>query len=351
MHWGGGTPTYLSPEQITDIARYIRQKFTFSPEAEISVELDPRELTIEHLQALRSAGFNRVSMGVQDFNEQVQAAINRNQSEAVTRQAISWSRELGFASLNMDLIYGLPLQTVESFSATLDKVIEVSPDRIAVYNFAYVPWMKPHQKLIHQEDLPSPETKLGILTLTIRKLVEAGYVYIGMDHFAKANDEMAIAQRNGTLQRNFEGYSTKAGCDLFGLGMSAISHFGGSYAQNAKTLPEYYDAMRADRFATEVGYTMSLDDQLRKHVIMRLMCDLRLETNEVERKFHIQFDEYFAASLEKLEPLLADGLIRRDGGSYTVTMQGRLFLRNIAMCFDAYFPAIQKEKPIFSRTV
>jgi oxygen-independent coproporphyrinogen-3 oxidase len=290
-------------------------------------------------------------MGVQDFDQEVQAAINRNQSEATTRQAITWSRELGFGSLNMDLIYGLPLQTVESFSSTLDKVIEISPDRIAVYNFAYVPWLKPHQKLIRQEDLPTPETKLNILTLTIRKLVDAGYVYIGMDHFAKADDEMAVAQRNGTLQRNFEGYSTKAGCDLFGLGMSAISHFDRNYAQNAKTLPEYYAAMRAGRFATEVGYTMSVDDRLRKHVIMRLMCDLRLEISDVERKFGIRFDEYFALSLEKLEPLLRDGLITRDGEVYTVTMQGRLFLRNIAMCFDAYFPSIQKEKPIFSRTV
>ncbi len=351
MHWGGGTPTYLTPEQISDIAEYIQKRFTFSDSPEISVEIDPRGLTFEHLQALRNSGFNRVSLGLQDFNGDVQRAINRNQSEEMTRQAIAFSRQLGFSSLNLDLIYGLPYQTPESFSATLDKVIDIHPNRIAAYNFAYVPWIKPHQKLIHEDDLPTPEMKLRILTLIIERLVEAGYVYIGMDHFATADDELTIAQRQHTLYRNFQGYSTNAGCDLFGLGMSAISHIGSVYAQNAKHIEDYESAVDAGMLPTEVGYHMSADDQLRKYVIMRLMCDLVLNTEEVERRFQIDFNQYFETSLTQLKPLLDDGLLLHQGASYTVTMNGRLFLRNIAMCFDAHLPGFQKQKPLFSRTV
>jgi len=351
MHWGGGTPTYLTPAEISDITLYIKKRFNFSNNAEVSVEIDPRDLSFEHLEALKRNGFNRVSMGVQDFTEPVLSAINRHQGEKITQQAIDWSRSLGFSSLNLDLVYGLPLQTVETFQATLEKIIAISPERIAVYNFAYVPWMKPHQKLINLEDLPSPENKLKILVMTIRKLTEAGYEYIGMDHFAKANDELKIAQTNKTLHRNFQGYSTKAGCDLFGLGMSSISHFASNYAQNTKTLPEYYKAIDAGRFATEVGYHMSADDQLRKYVIMRLMCDLELDIENVEKKFNIRFDEYFQDSLNKLQSLIGDGLIAREPGFLKVTMQGRMFLRNIAMCFDMYLAKIAKEKPIFSRTV
>src|SRR5689334_21668143 len=333
MHWGGGTPTYLSPLQITEIAEYLRARFTFAPDAEVSVEVDPRDLTFDHMKALRDGGFNRVSLGVQDFDPSVQQAINRIQPEEVTRRAVTWARTLGFASLNVDLIYGLPHQSPESFGETLDKIIEIAPNRIAVYNFAYVPWLKPHQKLIRQEDLPSPADKLSILTMTIEKLTSAGYVYIGMDHFARTDDELARAQRERTLQRNFEGYSTRAGCDLFGLGMSSISHFGTTYAQNAKTLPAYYAAVGAGKFATEVGYRMTTDDELRKYVIMRLMCDLTLDVAEVERKFGVTFASYFAASLEKLAPLIADGLVTELPRRYDVTPAGRLFLRNIAMCF------------------
>lgn len=351
MHWGGGTPTYLSPAEIIDIASYISSRFHFSAGAEVSVEIDPRGLTLEHLRALRQSGFNRISMGVQDFDDGVQAAVNRNQSEQLTRQAIDWSRELGFSSLNADLIYGLPLQTVESFSTTLEKIAAISPDRIAVYNFAYVPWMKPHQKLIRKEDLPPPSVKLEMLEETIGILTGAGYVYIGMDHFAKENDELAVAQRTRTLHRNFQGYSTKAGCDLFGLGMSSISHFSTYYAQNTKNLPGYYRAMGEGTFATEAGYAMTPDDTLRKHVIMRLMCDLSLSIGETEKSYGITFEEYFGDALVKLKPLVEDGLIVRHNGDLTVTSEGRLFLRNIAMCFDAYYPGIRKENPVFSRTV
>ncbi len=351
MHWGGGTPTYFSPAQIAEIGGAINNAFRFSPDAEISVEVDPRDISLDHMKMLRQVGFNRISLGVQDFNPKVQQAVNRNQSEFITRQAIGWSRQLGFSSLNVDLIYGLPLQTVESFSETLDKIIEIAPERVAVYNFAYVPWMKKHQTLIHVEDLPSPETKIGMLTTTIEKLSDAGYVYIGMDHFAKPNDELAVAQKTKALHRNFQGYSTKAGTDLYGLGMSAISHYGTTYAQNEKTLREYYAAIDAGRFATHVGYRMTADDVLRKFVILRLMCDLSLDKSEVERKFAIIFDEYFAPSLVALEPLIADELIVPTHGALDVTSKGRLFLRNIAMCFDAYLAAKQKQQHLYSKTV
>lgn len=351
LHWGGGTPTYLDPSQILKLGYRIQKSFKIHESAEMSVEVDPRELSYGHLQALREVGFNRVSLGVQDFDPAVQHAVNRNQTEQVTRQAIEWIRALGFSSLNMDLIYGLPMQSVTSFTKTLEKIIEISPERIAVYNFAFVPWIKKQQKLIHPEDLPSPETKLEILSTTIDMLTEAGYVYVGMDHFAKPNDELTIAQKDKTLLRNFQGYSTKAGADLYGLGMSAISHFGTYYAQNAKTLQEYYDALGTNQFATHLGYRMTFDDQLRKFIIMRLMCDLSLSKSAVEDKFKIRFDEYFAESIEKLAPLMNDGLIETVGDLLLVTMEGRLFLRNIAMCFDAHLTARQERQPMYSRTI
>lgn len=351
MHWGGGTPTYLSPIEIEELGKYILRSFPFTKDAEISVEVDPRELTYEHMRSLRYSGFNRISLGVQDFNPEVQHAVNRVQNEDVTHQAIDWSRKMGFKSLNVDLIYGLPLQTVRTFSETLDKVIEISPDRIAVYNFAYVPWMKRHQKLIHVRDLPSPESRVEIHMATIEKLSEAGYVYIGMDHFARPDDDLTIARRTRSLHRNFQGYSTKAETDLYGLGLSAISHFGETYAQNSKTLPEYYKAIDAGIFATQVGYRMSFDDAVRKFVIMRLMCDLNLEKVDVENKFGIRFDAYFDASLRNLEPLARDGLVAATPTHLIVSSLGRLFLRNIAMCFDAHLTKIPQEEQLYSRTV
>jgi len=350
MHWGGGTPTYLSPSQIQELSKRIREAFRFDPDAEVSVEIDPRDLTYHHLRALREQGFNRISMGVQDFNPKVQHAVNRNQSEFVTRQAIAWSRDLGFSSLNIDLIYGLPMQSVSSFQATLDKIIDIQPDRIATYNFAYVPWMKKQQALIHPEDLPSAETKIRILATTIERLTAAGYVYIGMDHFAKPDDELTVARRTKTLHRNFQGYSTKADSDLYGLGMSSIGHFGTTYAQNAKSLADYYAAVGSGRFATAVGYRMTPDDELRKFVIMKLMCDLSLNTREVEQKFGVDFDDYFEDSVRQLQPLRDDGLVQVSPGEIAVTSPGRLFLRNIAMCFDAY-GAAKSGKPLYSRTV
>lgn len=351
LHWGGGTPTHLSPEQILDIAAYTRSRFRFAPDAEASVEVDPRELERRHMEALREAGFNRMSMGVQDFDPDVQAAVNRIQPEWVSRQVHAWAMDLGFHSINIDLMYGLPYQTMESFERTLDMVVTYNPNRIAMFNYAHVPWLKPHQRLIHEEDLPTPERKLDILKMAIERLTDAGYEYIGMDHFSRPDDELAVAQRTKTLYRNFQGYSTRAGADLYGLGMSSISHFRNTYAQNSKTLPEYYKALDEGRFATHVGYRMTDDDHLRKHVIMRLMCDLELDISSVEKQFGIIFEEYFDESLKSLKPLEEDGLVAVEPDRIRIVGPGRLLLRNVAMCFDAYLESMTREKPIFSRTV
>lgn len=350
MHWGGGSPSYLDPAEIEQLSNILRKHFHFSDDAEISVEIDPRGLTFGHMKAFREMGVNRISLGVQDFDERVQQAVHRIQPETLTRQALDWAKELGITNANMDLIYGLPLQTLETFQATLEKVIQINPNRIAVFNFAYVPWMKPHQRLIHSEDLPDADTKLQLLGASVETLTGAGYDYIGMDHFAKPDDELAVAQRLKALHRNFQGYSTKAGADLYSFGMSAISHFGDVYAQNAKTMTEYLAAVEARRFPTAVGYKMTRDDQIRKFVIMRLMCDLEVEKAEVEDFFHISFDEYFDSSIEQLFDFTRLGMVRHSLNRIVIEESGRLVLRNIAMCFDAYLNRF-KEKPLFSRTV
>lgn len=351
MHWGGGTPSYLEPYEIRELAAFVREKFNIAPEAEFSVEIDPRGLRFEHLEAFKESGVNRLSLGVQDFDERVQRAVNRIQPESLTRDAIAWSRQIGIEQINIDLIYGLPLQHVETFTRTLKKVIELAPNRIAVFNFAYVPWMKPHQKLLRPEDLPSAETRLELLHATIETLGQAGYEYIGMDHFARPDDELAIAQKAKTLHRNFQGYSTKAGADLYGFGLSAISHFGNVYAQNAKTLPLYLGAAENGQFATTLGYRMSKDDEIRKFVIMKLMCDLEVDKAEVEQKFGIMFDEYFDRSLDALQVFVDEGLVQQSLSTIQVVGAGRYVLRNIALCFDAYTPAHEQQKPLYSQTV
>ncbi|MFA6468447.1 MAG: oxygen-independent coproporphyrinogen III oxidase [Bacteroidota bacterium] len=351
LHWGGGTPSYQHPEEILNIGSFIKNHFRFADDIEASVEIDPRGLTFEHMKALRESGFNRVSMGVQDFNEKVQEAVNRIQPESITRDAIQWSRDLGYSSINLDLIYGLPFQTLKTFEETVEKVIDISPDRIAVFNYAHVPWLKPHQKVILAETLPTVEEKLEIFKMTIEKLVEAGYWNIGMDHFAKATDEMTVAQKNKTMYRNFQGYSTKAGCDLYGFGMSAIGHFKNSYHQNLKTVKDYTSAIGSGEFATTVGYRMTNDDHIRKDVIMRIMCDMELDIPATEAKHKINFREYFAPSFDKLTPFVEDGLVTIEPSKIVVHGLGRLVIRNIAMAFDAYIDAMMKEKPIFSKTV
>ena len=351
LHWGGGTPSYLSPDEIKEVGSFIREHFNYDAEIEAGVEIDPRGLTREHMQALRDVGFNRISMGVQDFDIRVQEAVNRVQPESITRDAVNWSRELGFHSINLDLIYGLPFQTFESFEKTVDTVIDIAPERIAVFNYAHVPWLKPHQKLIHQEDLPATDLKLEIFKMTTEKLMKAGYWSVGMDHFAKQTDELAVAQRNGTLYRNFQGYSTKAGCDLYGFGMSAIGHFKETYQQNIKNVREYYEVLKKNTLATHVGYRMTPDDHIRKEVIMRVMCDMEVKKKDIESRFGIAFDEYFRNTYPKLGTFVDDGLVTLQDDRIIVNGMGRLVIRNIAMCFDAYLDQMIKEKPIFSKTV
>jgi oxygen-independent coproporphyrinogen-3 oxidase len=351
LHWGGGTPTHLSPDQLLDIAEYIKGSFRIDPDVEMSVEIDPRELTQKHLGVLRHVGFNRLSMGIQDFDSRVQQAVNRIQSPELISTVYKWATALEFESINFDLIYGLPLQTLTSFRNTIHEVLKYKPDRIAVFNYAHVPWMKPHQKLIHPEDLPTPDQKLQILKMTIEEFTGHGYVYVGMDHFAKPQDELTRAQRQKSLHRNFQGYSTKSGADLYGFGMSSISHFGDVYAQNAKTLQEYYAALDGGALATHVGYRMTDDDGIRKYVIMRLMCDLELRKQDVEQQFGIDFDEYFDGSLDALQQFVDEDLVEITPHSITIKGAGRLLLRNIAMCFDAYLERMQMDKPVFSRTV
>ncbi len=352
MHWGGGTPTYLSPEQIEDIYGFIRQHFTFSEDAEISIEIDPRRLTPRHLPVLHKIGFNRVSFGVQDFNPVVQAAVNRVQPEELSRQVVQQSRELGFDSVNIDLIYGLPYQTPASYQKTLDKIIDISPDRLAVFNFAHVPWLKKHQRLLKAETLPRAEEKLQILKLVIERLTEAGYVFIGMDHFAKPEDELSIALKNHTLYRNFQGYTTRAGAEVFALGITSISQLEWAYAQNVKDLAIYRQMVRQGILPTRSGYHLNEDDRLRKEVITELMCNNRIIKAHFETRYGIQFDRYFATSLEQLEEFVRDGLVTLTPERIQVSEGGRLIVRNIAMAFDKYLQEDQqKNQPLYSRTI
>ena len=278
-------------------------------------------------------------------------AVNRIQSEEITRDAVEWSRALGFQSINIDLIYGLPHQSVARFAETVDKVIALSPDRLAVFNYAHVPWLKPHQKVLDDMALPSPEEKLGIFRMTLAKLIGAGYVNVGMDHFAKPDDELAIARNNGTLYRNFQGYSTKSGCDMYAFGMSAISFLGGVYHQNLKSIHDYFGRLDEGKLPTYAGYRMTPDDVIRREVIMRMMCDNEVMKAEVGRKFGISFDAYFADALGKLEQFTGDGLLELREDRIVITPTGRLIVRNIAMCFDPYLESMRKDTPIFSKTV
>ncbi|MEO6589185.1 MAG: oxygen-independent coproporphyrinogen III oxidase [Pyrinomonadaceae bacterium] len=351
MHFGGGTPSYLTPDEIRDIGAFIKSKFNFAKDIEASVEIDPRNLTREHLEAFREIGFNRTSFGIQDFNLQVQEAINRVQSEEITRQTVAWARELGYESVNLDLIYGLPFQTVESFAQTVEKIIDIAPERIAVFNYAHVPWLKKHQNAMPAEAMPLPDERLQILKMTIEKLVSNGYEYIGMDHFAKPSDDLAIAQKNNTLYRNFQGYSTRAGADVYAFGVSAISQFQNIYAQNLKNLKDYYTRVDEHLPATNVGYRMTFDDHVRKETINQLMCHLEIDKRGIEAKFDIDFEDYFTADIPKLQTFIDEGLLTNDKDKIKIIGAGILIIRNVAMCFDAYLEKMMREKPVFSKTV
>jgi oxygen-independent coproporphyrinogen-3 oxidase len=351
LHFGGGSPTFLRPDEIRRLGEIIHKHFTFSPDIEASVEVDPRRLTREHMVALRAIGFNRASMGVQDFNPKVQEAIHRIQPRAMTQQAMDWMRELGFGSINLDLIYGLPHQTVESFNETLDTVLEMKPDRLAVFSYAHVPWIKPAQKILEQQQhLPAAETKLQVLKLVIEKLTANDqYVYIGMDHFAKPGDELAVAQRNKQLQRNFQGYSTRAGSDIYAFGMSGVSQVPEAYWQNEKELPKYQAAVDAGRVPLHRAYFVADEDKIRRETIMRAMCDLSLDFAAMSAKLGINFEQHFAKELASLAPFEADGLVKRTSTGLDVTDTGRLFIRNIAMCFDNTLAPVGERR--HSRTI
>jgi oxygen-independent coproporphyrinogen-3 oxidase len=335
LHWGGGSPTFLHPDEIRRLGEIIRKHFTLADDIEAGVEIDPRRLTRDHILALREVGFNRASLGVQDFDPQVQEAVHRLQPRELTQQTLDWARELGFGSVNFDLIYGLPYQTVASFTQTLETVLAMSPDRLAVFSYAHVPWIKPAQKILEQKILPSPEVKLDLLKLGIERLTADGrYVYIGMDHFARPADELVTAQRQKTLQRNFQGYSTRGEADIYAFGMSAISQIPGAYWQNEKELPAYVAALDAGRSPLARGYVLTDDDKIRRATIMRVMCDLTLDYAAMSEKLGINFQEYFETELAALAPFAADGLVKTRAEGLEVTDAGRLFIRNIAMTFD-----------------
>jgi oxygen-independent coproporphyrinogen III oxidase len=349
LHFGGGTPTYLLPDEIRRLGEMIRARFQFAPDAEAGVEIDPRRLSRDHIKALREAGFNRASLGVQDHNRTVQQAVHRIQPYAQTKMTVDWIRQEGFQSLNIDLIYGLPHQTPASFEQTLEETLRLKPDRFAIFNYAHVPWIKPAQKILKEEFLPSADTKLEILKLTIEKLTSEGYDYIGMDHFALSDDELAVAQRQKTLQRNFQGYSTRGGADIYSFGMSSISQADAAYWQNEKELPDYYQALNEGKLPIRKGYILSEDDEIRRRTIMRLMCDLSLDFAEMSGRLGVEFETYFARELDSLDDLEADGLLIRLPTGIEVTELGRLLIRNVAMRFDAYLAAGKEGR--FSKTI
>ena len=336
LHWGGGTPTYLDKAQISRLMTLLRSNFSFEADAEISIEVDPREIELDVLDHLRAEGFNRLSMGVQDFNKEVQRLVNREQDEDFIFALLRRARDIGFTSTNIDLIYGLPKQTPESFAFTLERVAELNPDRLSVFNYAHLPTLFAAQRKIKDADLPSAQQKLDILQQTITSLTDNGYQFIGMDHFARPDNELAIAQREGVLHRNFQGYTTQGDTDLLGMGVSAISMLGDCYAQNQKELKHYYQQVDETGNALWRGIVLTHDDCIRRDAIKALICNFRLDMTEVERQWDLNFADYFAEDLRLLAPLAKDGLVDISERAIQVTPKGRLLIRNICMCFDAY---------------
>ncbi len=351
LHWGGGTPTFISHDEMRALMNKTRECFKLHDDdtGEYSIEIDPREVRTDTIALLREIGFNRMSLGLQDFEEKVQVAVNRVQTEAQTLGALEAARREGFKSISVDLIYGLPFQTVESFSRTLDRVLEIDPDRLTVFNYAHLPEIFKPQRRINEADLPEPQVKLDILQMSIEKLTNAGYVYIGMDHFAKPDDELAVAQREGTLYRNFQGYSTHAECDLIAIGATSISMVGDSYGQNLKELDDYYAAIDAGKLAIFRGVDLDKDDKLRRDVITQLICNFVLEKSAIEQLHGINFNEYFANELKDLEGMQADGLLKLEPGRIEVNPAGKLLIRNICMVFDRYLREKQNQR--FSKVI
>jgi len=352
LHWGGGTPTFISHQQMAKLMEVTRQHFNLhdDDQGEYSIEIDPREVTQDSIKLLRKIGFNRMSLGVQDFDPAVQKAVNRIQSEEQTLNTLNSARESGFKSISTDLIYGLPLQTEDSFAGTLQRIIDISPDRISLFNYAHMPTLFKPQRRINEDEMPAPEVKLGILKQSIEQLTSAGYVYIGMDHFAKPDDELTVAQQQGKLYRNFQGYATHADCDLVGLGITSIGTIDNSFAQNVKTLDEYQALISANKLAVFRGVKIDQDDLLRRSVIMQLICHFNLNFADIESKFNVDFDEYFADEISRLAVMCDDDLIEMDTQSIRVTGKGRLLIRNICMVFDRYLNSTQNNQR-FSKAI
>lgn len=349
-HWGGGTPTYLDPGQMEELHGIVSRHFEVELDAEVAIEVDPRVTTKDHVSTLRRLGFNRLSVGIQDFDPKVQAAVNRIQSEESTWSLVDQARSLGFGSVNVDLIYGLPFQTSAGFSKTLDSVAGQRPERVAVYSYAHVPWIRGHQRNLSPGDLPGPEEKMALFLLARERFLSAGYEPIGMDHFAVPEDELARAAAASQLHRNFMGYTTRPAPDMVGCGVSAIGDVAGAFAQNVKRLSQYYEAIDAGRFPIERGFRLDADDHVRRHVIRELMCNFRVDASVVEERFGIDFAAYFATELEELGgTMTSDGIVAVGERAVEVTEAGRLLVRNVCMVFDRYRRA--ENQPGFSRTI
>lgn len=351
LHWGGGTPTFLSFEQMRQLMTVTRQHFLLKDDddCEYSIEVDPRETNSHTIKQLRELGFNRISLGLQDFDPAVQKAVNRIQSEEQTFRVLADAKTEGFKSTNIDLIYGLPLQSVDTFADTLDKIMAAEPDRFSIFNYAHMPTRFKTQRQINEADMPSAEVKLEILQMVGQKLTTAGYVYIGMDHFAKPNDALAIAQREGKLYRNFQGYSTHSDCDLIGFGITSIGRVGDAYIQNVKELDEYEQLIKINKLPVYKGVTLDFDDQLRRAVITYIICHFELNFSSIEDAFSINFAEYFAKELTELAPMEIDGLITISATGIQVLSAGRLLIRNVCMVFDKYL--LQKNQQQFSKVI
>ena len=352
LHFGGGTPTFFSPEQLEEIIAAIKAVFgNWSDDAEVSCEIDPRFLSEEHMKVLAAGGFNRVSFGVQDFDPKVQQAVHRIQSFEETKAAVDLARKYGMQSVNIDLIYGLPYQTFESFAKTLQKTLQLDPDRLAVFNYAHVPWLKKTMRKIDETTLPSPEVKLAILKHTIDFFTSHGYKMIGMDHFAKPDDELFKAIEKGELHRNFQGYTTKGGADLIGIGLTSIGEGEDYYAQNFKETSDYEAAIDAGKLPYHRGVVLNEDDKIRKAVIMELMANFKLDIPRIEKQFGINFKEYFADALQALKEFEEEGLVKLGDKAIEVSETGTLLIRNIVMPFDAYMKKHGEGKKVFSKTV
>lgn len=352
MHFGGGTPTFFTALQLQEIIHCIRSYFpNFSDDAEISCEIDPRHIDEDQMRVLHEGGFNRVSFGIQDFNEKVQVAVHRYQPYSITKNAMDLARKYKMFSVNVDLIYGLPFQTLDTFKETLSEVITLDPDRLAVFNYAHVPWLKKTMRKIDETTLPEPDEKLAIMQYTIDFLTKNGYQMIGMDHFAKPKDELFKAIEKGELHRNFQGYTTKGGADLIGIGLTSIGEGVDSYNQNFKDMKLYEEAIDANKLPFERGVILSRDDQVRQYVIMELMSNFKLDIKRFENVFQINFQEYFQEALEKLSSFVEDELLHINENMIECSQTGTLLIRNIAMAFDAYMQKHALSSKTFSKTV